>query len=509
MDIDFSAFHFIRPLWLLLLVPGLLLPVLWLRRQDLSRQLEGVIAPHLLRHLLVTPQDRQRLRPVHWVGAVLVLGGLAAAGPTWVQDRPGFLENRAPLVIAVDLSASMDTADVAPSRLGLAKEKLQALIQRRAGARTALVAYSGTAHLVMPPTQDPALLDSFLQAFSSDLIPAQGKDVLGVIDQARALLGADTPGTLLLVTDGSDPRQFAQVRQHLADTRLQVLVLAAGSGSGHQASFDPEALKQLASATSAPLGSFTVDDQDLDWVELHAQQYFQAASDDGQAVRWKDAGYWLCWPLLALAGLAIRRGWRVHWLSVVALMVVAGVQAPPVRAAPFSDALFTPDQQGRWAFEHQRYPQAAEHFEDPYWKGLAAYRAAQLDLALASFAQVGTPSALFYSGNTFMRLSKFPEAIAAYQKALAIQPELAEAKANLALAQAMLSDREAQQQAQPPEQKPDEVQFDNQARQGTQVQQEAGMPTGDQQWLDNLSTSPAMFLKRKFALQQAQQAPQP
>lgn len=509
MDIDFSAFHFIRPLWLLLLIPGVLLPALWLRRQDLSRQLEGVIAAHLLRHLLVTPQERQRLRPVHLLGAVLVLGGVAAAGPTWEQDRPGFLENRAPLVIAVDLSASMDANDVSPSRLGLAKEKLQALIQRRAGARTALVAYAGSANVVMPPTQDPALLDSFLQAFSSDLIPEQGKDVLGVIDETRRLLGPDTPATLLLVTDGGDAAQFPHIRQRLADTRLQVLVMAAGVGDRQQAGFDPDALKQLASAAGASLGSFTLDSDDLDWVELHAQQHFQAANDDSNTLRWKDAGYWLCWPLLVLAGLAVRRGWRVHWLSVVALMFVGGGYAPVSSADMFSNALFTPDQQGRWAFEHQRYPTAAEHFQDPYWKGLAAYRAAQFDVALASFARVNSAPAWFYRGNILMRLSKFPDAIAAYQQALALQADFAEAQANLALAQAMLKDREAQQQAQPPEEKPDEIKFDNDARQGTQVQQQTPVAQGDQQWLDNLNTSPALFLKRKFAMQQAPEQAQP
>lgn len=509
MDIDFDAFHFIRPLWLLLLVPGLLLPALWLRRQDLSRQLEGVIAAHLLRHLLVNPQEHQRLRPVHLAGGLLVLGGLAAAGPTWVQDRPGFLENRAPLVIALDLSASMDSRDVAPSRLGLAKEKLQALIQRRAGARTALIAYAGTAHVVMPPTQDPALLDSFLQALSSDLIAEQAKDVLGVIDETLRVMGPDTPATLLLVTDGGDAAQFPHIRQRLADARLQVLVLAAGGGNPQQAGFDADALKRLASAADAPLGSFTAGDDDLDWVQLHAQQHFQAANDDSQTVRWKDAGYWLCWPLLVLAGLAVRRGWRVHWLSAVVLLVAAGGYAPVTRADGFSDALFTPDQQGRWAFEHQHYPAAAAHFQDPYWKGLAAYRAAQLDVALASFARAATPAAFFYQGNTLMRLSKFPEAIAAYQKALAMQPVFTEATANLALAQAMLKDREAQQQAQPPEETPDDIKFDNDARQGTTVQQKTAIAQGDQQWLDNLNTSPAMFLKRKFAMQQPQAGPTP
>ena len=108
MDINLSDFHFLRPVWLLLAVFGALLPVLWRHSQDLQRRWRSNIAAHLLPHLLITPQDRHRLRPVHLLCALLVLGALAAAGPTWEQDRPDFLENRAPLIIAIDLSPSMD-----------------------------------------------------------------------------------------------------------------------------------------------------------------------------------------------------------------------------------------------------------------------------------------------------------------------------------------------------------------------------------------------------------------
>jgi Ca-activated chloride channel family protein len=135
MQIDLSAFHFLRPLWLLLMIPGLLLPVLWARRHDLSRRLEGVIAPHLLAHLVIPPEHEQPVRAIHLFAAILIVGGVAAAGPTWQQDRPDFLENRAPLVIALDLSKSMDADDLQPSRLGAARQKMHDLIQRRAGAR--------------------------------------------------------------------------------------------------------------------------------------------------------------------------------------------------------------------------------------------------------------------------------------------------------------------------------------------------------------------------------------
>ncbi|AYF86687.1 VWA domain-containing protein [Pseudomonas sp. DY-1] len=523
MEIDFGAFHFLRPLWLLLILPGVLLPLLWIRRHDLKHQLEGVIAPHLMERLLITPEDRQRLRPVYLLGALLVLGGLAAAGPTWEQDKPAFLDNRAPLILAVDLSPSMDADDVPPTRLAATKHKLHDLIQRRAGARTALIAYAGGAHLVLPATEDPLLLDTFVQAMATDLIAQPGKDVLGVIDEARKLLDAEkAPGTLVLITDGADASQFESIGKRLAGGDLQMLVLAVGSRDGGlvrdargqpriaadgrpvAVSFDEAGLKRLADAADAPLGSLTLNDDDLDWIELHAQQHFQAVQGDGRQVHWKDAGYWLCWPLALIALCCVRRGWQVRWLGGLMLAVSLLGTSAPTRAGALADAFFTPDQQGRWAFEHQHYPEAAAHFSDPYWKGLAAYQAADFDLALASFARLDSAVAYFYLGNTYVRLFKFPEAIAAYKQALQKQPDFPEATANLALAEALLKDYEDQQEEGTPNEKPDKVVEDQTPSQGGKsVQQDKAQAASDQVWLNNLTTSPAMFLKRKFSLQEA------
>lgn len=524
MDINLSDFHFLRPLWLLLALFGALLPMIWRRSRDLQRRLRGNIAEHLLPHLLVTPQDHQHWRPVHLLCALLILGAVAAAGPTWEQDRPDFLENRAPLIVAVDLSPSMDANDVQPTRLEATKHKIHDLIQRRAGARTALIAYAGSAHLVLPPTDDPTLLDTFVQALDTGLIEKPGKNVGAVIDQAKRLLSAEkTPGSLLLITDGADTGQLDGLDRQLRDSQLQVLVLAAGSEDGgviQSASgqpkvdsngrpilgtFDQAALKQLASALDAPLGSLTLNDDDLDWVELHAQQHFQSASAEQHELHWKDAGYWLCWPLLLLALINVRKGWSVNWLPALALAVGLGWPSAPAQANALTDAFFTRDQQGRWAFEHEHWPQAAALFVDPYWKGVAAYHAADYDLALATFARLDTPQAYFYLGNIYVRRFKFDQAIAAYRQALKLQAQFPEATANLALAQALLKDTESAEKN-APETKPDEVKFDKAPGKGQSKKVETEQATSDALWLQNLTTSPAKFLKQKFSLQDQQGA---
>ena len=536
MQIDLQALHFIRPLWLLLCLPAGLLAYAWRHQQQSLGRLAAVIAPHLLPHLVIHPQERAQWRPVYLLSALLVIGAIAAAGPTWELDRPPFLQNLAPLIVAVDLSPSMDANDVPPSRLEAVKHKLHSLIQRRAGARTGLLVYAGSAHLVLPPTEDPALLDSFVQALSTDLLDTPGKNALAVTTQALELLKVEAaPGTLVLFSDGADTRQLPALEQLLKQSPvdLQLLIVAVGnqnggllrnadgtprldrSGKPIRGDFDQKALQQLASAGQAPIASLTLNDDDLDWISLHAQQHFAAASADNAEQHWKDAGYWLCWLLLPLAWLSIRRGWSVNWLPALLLALGLGLPSQPAQAGALADAFLTADQQGRWAFEHGQFAVAAERFADPYWKGRAAYQAAEFNAALDSFSQLDTAAAYFYLGNTQARLHHYPQALAAYAEALRRQNDFPQARFNQQLVAELQRQFEEDQQVAPDED-PDQEQFDDQGKpdsKSAKVRMNGPREISSELWLRNLNTSPAGFLKQKFKLQQAhkpnREEPQP
>lgn len=247
MDLDLSAFHFLRPLWLLGLVPAVLLWAGW--RALRARPQHSGIAPQLLPYLLLQSAGSRGPRPIDVLAALLALGAVAAAGPTWQRDEPGYLDNVAPLVLAVDLSASMDTADVPPSRLEAVKRSVRDIAAQRKGAKTGLVVYAGTSHLVLPPTDDAALLDLFAQALATDLLPARGRDVAGAIALSNQVLRAERAGgSVLLLTDGADPATLDAVgKAARAAPDLQVLVMAVGING-----LDTGALRDLAQAAHAP-----------------------------------------------------------------------------------------------------------------------------------------------------------------------------------------------------------------------------------------------------------------
>ncbi|WP_233236852.1 VWA domain-containing protein [Bordetella sp. LUAb4] len=525
---DLSAFHFLRPWWLLGILAALLLWWAWRAATGRDAQ-DSRIAPALLPYLLVHAPGGRGLRPVDLLAAILVVGALAAAGPVWERDEPDFLDNVAPLIVAVDLSPSMDATDVPPSRLEAAKQTVRDLAARRAGSKTGLIAYAGTSHLVLPPTDDKDLLDLFTQSLSSDLIAPVGRDVAGTIAVAAQVLAAERAGgTLLLLTDAADTARMETVRQRAqAAKNMQVLVMAVGgrgnagsSGAGGHAAaagIDEAALRDLARAAGAPLGSLTRSSDDLDWISLHAQQHFLSVQDaQAGPPHWKEAGYWLCWPLALLALAALRRGWRVTWHACLlggflmlaapqSAMAVGSTSAGSPRApfaAALADALLTPDQQGRMAFEQGHYEAAMAYFQDPYWKGRAAYEAGKYQAALQAFGSLKSAEGYFYVGNAQTRLHQYAAALAAYDQALAIKPGWDPAVVNRGIVARLLAAMTQEDQGAQSE-PADKTVEDKAADAGKMMATQAKQAPSEEMWLRNLALSPARFLRGKFAAQDA------
>ncbi|MGD8844368.1 MAG: hypothetical protein PVI54_02610, partial [Desulfobacteraceae bacterium] len=76
-------FHFLRPFWLLSLLPGLALWWHIRRRQDRVALWRQFIDPHLLEHLLVGEMKQRPFRPINVLLGIWALSAVALAGPTW------------------------------------------------------------------------------------------------------------------------------------------------------------------------------------------------------------------------------------------------------------------------------------------------------------------------------------------------------------------------------------------------------------------------------------------
>lgn len=543
-----ETLHFLRPAWLAALLPVALLVWMQARVDDPLKRFGGLIAPHLLEHLVVKPGGGgSRFRPLHLIAGMLVVSIVATAGPTWRRQPSPFAADTAPVMVALDLSQAMDAIDLAPSRLERAKQKVRDLLDGRPGAKTGLVAYAGSAHLVLPPTEDAAILTTFLDALSTSLMPLPGSDAATATDRALASLERqDVPGTVILVASTIDT-DLEAMSTRLRGSPHQLLVLAVGTEAGGPirrgdddfvveggqrvlSRLDPAEFDALSDAAGAYVTRATVDDTDVRRLLRRTRNHLESALESDSTQEWEDSGYWLAWPVVLLGLFWFRRGWTVRWDQTLAaglltLMLVlpagpplgaqdepsTGEAAGTVTGVPttswWADLWWTRDQQARRRFEQQQFAEAALLFEEPRWRGVAAYRAGNWDLAITAFAGLTDADGSFNLGNAYLRKGEYELAIAAYDQALLERPGWDAATTNRELALTLIPPEPEQAEGEgDPSFSADQIEFDLEEDQGEEGEVTMTAFSDEQvadMWLRQLTTSPAGFLRTKFAIQAA------
>jgi Ca-activated chloride channel family protein len=304
-------FHFLRPLWLLVLVPTALAGWLLWRQQDPRRGYGAIIAPHLLAHLVIRAGKTTVLRPEVVLLCALPLSILALAGPSWRQEPSPFAEDQAAAIVVLKIAPSMQASDLQPSRLERAQHKLHDWLALRPGARAGLIAYSGSAHLVMPLTRDSRIVEQMAQALDPSVMPVQGEALAEALKLAQQQLErAGVPGSIVVMTDSIPASQLPALTGYRQAGAPPVQVLAM---VGSRQAVATNGLDTGARNLDARLELVTADDSDVRRLAARATTSVAASNTPAPEARWRDEGYALV-PLLALAALLwARRGWSMRW----------------------------------------------------------------------------------------------------------------------------------------------------------------------------------------------------
>ncbi len=457
---SFAEFHFLRPWWLLAILPAAFVLVMLVKNKLARGDWSEICDPELLPFIL---QDKPAAtRRGGFIGAIVatMLTILALAGPTW-QRLPGpAYRSDSALVIALDLSKSMNATDIKPSRIARARYKIADILKQRKDGQTALLVYSGEVFTVTPLTTDVATINSQLEALTTDIMPSPGSNTVVAIEKGAELLhqAGLAQGHILLVTDGIDEHSIGPAGEALGDYRLSILALGteAGApipvagggfvkdagGSIVVAKLDPAALSALATRGHGIFQPVTADDDDITTLtglfsRVEASESQQQA--DLLLQQWDEKGPWLLVLVLPWAALRFRKG-------LLALGVLCLLPWPrEAKAVDWQDLWRTPDQRGRQAFEQQQFEQAAEQFNNPDWRAAAQYRAGQYQQAAETLKDSQTTDGYYNRGNALAKVGQLQEALQAYQQALKLDPNHADAKHNKELIEKQLQDQQKQQ----------------------------------------------------------------
>lgn len=322
-----DEFHFLRPLWLLVIPAwlGLVIGVQRAARGDSAWQ--RVCDPQLAPYV-VEGGAAARSRLFQWLAAVAgVLALLALAGPAWRELPQPVYRGQSALVVVLDVSRSMNAADIRPSRLVRARHKIRDLLAQRRDGQTALVAYAGDAFVVTPLTDDTRTIRALLASLEPDIMPAPGSRPDRAIERAAELLrqAGALRGRVLLITDSADGAALDDAADALWDEGYTLSVIGMGTPEGAPipgddgfvtdetgdivvARLDEPALAALAERAGGAYARYRLDDGDLSQV-LPAGQGAAGTEQDGglRTDLWREEGPWLLLVVLVLVLPFFRR----------------------------------------------------------------------------------------------------------------------------------------------------------------------------------------------------------
>ena len=459
-------FHFLRPIWLLGLIPALIFFIAMWRINTAVTAWDKAIDKNLLPYLLDRSKNAAQRTPLLLLFCAWVLSTVAMAGPVWEQLPQPVQKREDALVIVMDLSLSMFAPDHNPSRLDLAKRKLRDILALRQEGQTALVVYAGDSHTVTPLTDDVVTIDALVSSLSPNIMPLFGSNPMSAIDMAVGLLDdvESTDGRIMLMTDGiSGFDQELLITEQLEETGYELLVMGIGTEEGapirtSDGSFltdengamviptlNKNVLQSLANRVNGRYHDIQLSNADLAFLlsenQLLDDQELTEVEEEFDV--WNEAGPFLLLLVLPLAAFTFRRG----WLFSIVLLTGGGLLFPsqPAQAFEWRDLWKTKDQQAAEAFAVNDHSLAAALFDTSDWRGAASYRAQDYESAIAAFSASDTPDGHYNRGNALALAGNYAEAIAAYDIAISLEPEHSDAISNKAIIEQLLEEQESEQ----------------------------------------------------------------
>ncbi len=541
-----SQFHFLRPWWLIALLPlGVIFYLRWKSSADETRF--AMFPQHLRKALTVQRSGWTNQLPLKMLMLLLVISVLICAGPAWQRQSSPFGEDAASLMIVLDNSETMQQKDVAPSRLERAKHKITDLSEIRAGGRTGLMVFAGSSHIAMPLTKDNQVILPYLSALEPDVMPVAGKAAHTALPLLSKQIEANKGNSILLVTDGVDQTTIDEYEHYFAENPYQLLILAVGNSNVVVDSpMDLSSLRTLASKTNGKLIELTIDNSDVETLNRQIERFMLINSDS--SMPWQDEGYRLLYPLVLLMMLWFRKGWLVKWSLVLVvsmpLMVPNRAMAEIVQTESqlevpteqvtvwerttqwWMDLWLTQDQQAQRLFNKGEYQQAATHYQSALNRGIAYYYAGEFKLAHSAFMQDGSSLGLYYAASALARQREYLAARSLLQTLeenqdineplktdiahnLKVISGLIDEINQMSKSQANSVDMDQEVSIELPDDQPqtadgadENTNQDKMIEQKLSAEQILGDPKLAEVWLKRVEADPSRFLQAKFQIQQ-------
>ncbi len=498
-----QLFGFKEPQWLWLLC-GVFAFGLWLLRRERERR----------RRMALFGQSNLSQKWTMSFAFVLLVSSLltlAIARPFWGMTEVSVQLQGSDWLLVLDISKSMNAADVSPDRLEVGKRKMFdfiGLIEHRApGDKLGIVLFAGASYLFCPMTADYAVVRQFAANISEDLISSPGSglaEALATAERTFAKVESAEP-RLILLSDGEESGlDTAALAAKLKQSNVRVFAFGIGTEQGAPIEIAPQtflkdnkgdivisklqmqSLKEIADGSGGSYRKSTLDDSDIEAVladaKAAATTNFLPESETGRRVKvYNELGPYL---LLACAGLLLCAAGARRTFPLLAATILL-LFARPVYAEQ-QDSLHDAYQY----YEAGDFARALPIFEEAFKQdsqnarlalalGSTYYKLGKFPEAEKIFSDLSTTaprpkeafSARYNLGNSAFAQKKYQAAMKAYEGALKIKPKDSETEFNLALAKKLLEQQQQEQQKKDHEQEKKEQEKPQQASENQDKQE--------------------------------------
>jgi Ca-activated chloride channel family protein len=134
------------------------------------------------------------------------------------------------LIIALDLSYSMNATDIQPSRYTFAKETIYQLLKNNPTDNIMLIAFTTNPLLLSPPTTDHHLIKIALESLNREFILTKGTSLKNLFQKLSTI--KETNQHLILITDGGEEQDIDGLKATLKESDTSLTILALGTKQG-------------------------------------------------------------------------------------------------------------------------------------------------------------------------------------------------------------------------------------------------------------------------------------
>lgn len=220
--------------FLLLLIP-IVISIYFYVQYQTKKQLEKIGSIDLMKRLMPDRNEKKSLLKFIALNVVLFFLILALAQPQMGTKMEKVQRKGIDIMIALDVSKSMLSQDVAPSRLEKSKLLIQTLLKNLDGDRVGLVIFAGNAYLQMPLTVDYSSLLLYLRSITTNSVPTQGTIITDALEKSEAAFKETDKKhkAIIVITDGEDHEENAiNMAEELASDGTKVFTVGVGTANG-------------------------------------------------------------------------------------------------------------------------------------------------------------------------------------------------------------------------------------------------------------------------------------